>query len=187
LRLHLPGKQSAGRGRGVVAGRAIRGVLDRPIVGQLRGWAGRQRGGRRAWCADRRVSRWQRTEGRSIAAAHGTTAPSRESRVVQAAASRPAAAVAATTTRRSDWAAAVAVDRAAAHRAEGVVLADTEGGAAAAATAAANVRDQAETTSGKRWDRHDSRDDQGQYGGGKQFFHDGGVRECSTGGAGQHP
>jgi hypothetical protein len=35
--------------------------------------------------------------------------------------------------------------------------------------------------------RRDARNDQSQDGGGEQFFHDGGVRESSTGGAGQHP
>jgi hypothetical protein len=192
LRLHLPGEQGAGRGRGVVAGRAIRGVLDRAIVGKLRGWAGRQRSGRcagSARSADRRISCRQRTEARSIAAAHRTTASRRNSRVVHHAAIATAAVAtaAAAAAASAERAAAVAEDGAAAHRTESVVLADAERSAAAAATATAYVRDQAETTSGKRLGRHDARDDHGQYGGGKQFFHDGGVRECSTGGAGQHP
>src|SRR5579875_1085402 len=178
LRLHLHRSSGAGRAGQSVAGRTIRCILDRTIVDQLRGRARRQRCGgcrgiaRSTYCG---ISRRQRTEASSIGAPGRTATSTQSSGEGQAAAHLAHATAAA---RRAERAAAVAIDRAAAHRTEGVVLTNTELGAAAAATTAAVMRDQAETTSpGERLGSHDAGDNQGQDGGGEQFFHDGGVRE----------
>ncbi len=195
-RLRLPRHRSNRAGRRV-AGRTIRGVLDWPIVGNLRSRSGRQRRCRRRWrcrSTGHGVSRRQRTETSTVGTTTRTTSRrwqtrerhhARHAHAVAAdtiAEARTVAAIAATGPERT---AAVAKDRAAADRTEGIVLAHAELGATAAT--AASLGEQAETTSGKRGGRHDARDDQSQHSREEQFFHDGGVRECSTGGAGQHP
>jgi hypothetical protein len=137
LRLHLSRSNGGGRS---VTGRTIRGVLDWPIVDDLRGRSGRQRsrwshGSARS--ADHGFSRRQVTKASAVGAAGRSTTPRRHTgERHHPAASRTAAAVSTVSATRSERAAAVAEDRAAAHRTEGVVLADAELGAAAAATAA---------------------------------------------------
>src|SRR5581483_1404480 len=191
LRLYLHRSNGAGRAGQSVAGRTIRSILDRTIIDQLRGCTRGQRcGGCRgiAWSTYGGISRRQRTEASSIGATGGPATSTQSSGERQAAAHLAHAAAAGAAARRAERAAAIAIDRAAAHRTEGVVLTNAELGAAAAATTAAVMRDQAETTApGERLGGHDAGDNQGQDGGGEQFFHDGGVRESSTGGAGQHP
>jgi len=134
------------------AGGAIGGVLDRPIVDDLRGRGGWQRRGwgrRSTRSAGHRVSRRQAAEASAVGAARRTATGCRQTGERHHAATiRTIAAVAAAGPER---AAAVAKDGAAAYGAEGVVLAHTELGATATTTA--HLGEQAETTSGKRWGR----------------------------------